>query len=89
MLGFFWSWSKHTHYSRKLFYSLPTLTATRQTHNIRGIAHCGQATNYQHYHSLTKIHLAPYPTRTHTCGALTTTDVGSRVVLAGWLLPGR
>ncbi|KAJ7047588.1 tRNA synthetases class II-domain-containing protein [Mycena alexandri] len=34
-------------------------------------------------------HCAPFPKRTHTCGALTAADVGSRVVLTGWLLPER
>ncbi|KAF7352982.1 AA-TRNA-LIGASE-II domain-containing protein [Mycena venus] len=34
-------------------------------------------------------HCAPFPKRTHSCGALTAADVGSRVVLTGWLLPGR
>ncbi|KAJ7507537.1 tRNA synthetases class II-domain-containing protein [Mycena galericulata] len=34
-------------------------------------------------------HSAPFPNRTHTCGALTLADVGSRVVLTGWLLPER
>ncbi|KAJ7179338.1 hypothetical protein C8R46DRAFT_1211911 [Mycena filopes] len=34
-------------------------------------------------------HSAPFPKRTHTCGALTAADVGSRVVLTGWLLPER
>ncbi|KAJ7774320.1 tRNA synthetases class II-domain-containing protein [Mycena maculata] len=32
---------------------------------------------------------APFPKRTHNCGALTAADVGSRVVLTGWLLPER
>ncbi|KAI9510444.1 tRNA synthetases class II-domain-containing protein [Russula earlei] len=32
---------------------------------------------------------APFPNRSHNCGALTAADVGSRVVLAGWLLPER
>ncbi|KAH9999427.1 tRNA synthetases class II-domain-containing protein [Russula vinacea] len=32
---------------------------------------------------------APFPKRSHNCGALTSDDVGSRVVLAGWLLPER
>ncbi|KAI0303133.1 tRNA synthetases class II-domain-containing protein [Russula brevipes] len=32
---------------------------------------------------------APFPKRSHTCGALTSADVGSSVVLAGWLLPER
>jgi hypothetical protein len=32
---------------------------------------------------------APFPKRTHSCGALTAADVGSRVVLTGWLLPER
>ncbi|KAH9978060.1 tRNA synthetases class II-domain-containing protein [Lactifluus volemus] len=31
----------------------------------------------------------PFPKRSHNCGALTSADVGSRVVLAGWLLPER
>ncbi|KAF9263633.1 hypothetical protein L218DRAFT_927414 [Marasmius fiardii PR-910] len=34
-------------------------------------------------------HSAPFPARTHICGALSARDVGSRVVLAGWLLPER
>ncbi|KAG7097275.1 hypothetical protein E1B28_004641 [Marasmius oreades] len=34
-------------------------------------------------------HSAPFPARTHTCGTLSTRDVGSRVVLTGWLLPER
>ncbi|KAJ7699863.1 tRNA synthetases class II-domain-containing protein [Mycena rosella] len=34
-------------------------------------------------------HCAPFPKRTHSCGALTAADVGSRVVLTGWLLPER
>ncbi|KAF8505505.1 tRNA synthetases class II-domain-containing protein [Russula emetica] len=32
---------------------------------------------------------APFPKRSHNCGALTSEHVGSRVVLAGWLLPER
>jgi len=32
---------------------------------------------------------APYPSRTHTCGALSARDAGSRVILTGWLLPER
>ncbi|KAJ6516116.1 tRNA synthetases class II-domain-containing protein, partial [Mycena sanguinolenta] len=32
---------------------------------------------------------APFPKRTHSCGALSAADVGSRVVLTGWLLPER
>ncbi|KAJ7117378.1 tRNA synthetases class II-domain-containing protein [Mycena crocata] len=32
---------------------------------------------------------APFPNRTHSCGALSAADVGSRVVLTGWLLPER
>ncbi|EDR14155.1 uncharacterized protein LACBIDRAFT_305695 [Laccaria bicolor S238N-H82] len=32
---------------------------------------------------------APYPKRTHNCGSLTARDAGSRVVLAGWILPER
>ncbi|KAJ7228879.1 tRNA synthetases class II-domain-containing protein [Mycena pura] len=34
-------------------------------------------------------HCAPFPKRSHSCGALTAADVGSRVVLTGWLLPER
>ncbi|KAJ7368073.1 tRNA synthetases class II-domain-containing protein [Mycena albidolilacea] len=34
-------------------------------------------------------HSAPFPKRTHSCGALTAADAGSRVVLTGWLLPER
>ncbi|KAK7061532.1 aa-TRNA-ligase-II domain-containing protein [Favolaschia claudopus] len=36
-----------------------------------------------------RAHCAPFPARTHSCGALTAADVGSRVVLTGWLLPER
>ncbi|TCD71341.1 hypothetical protein EIP91_011112 [Steccherinum ochraceum] len=36
-----------------------------------------------------RAHNAPYPTRTHNCGALRLEDAGSKVVLAGWLCPGR
>jgi len=32
---------------------------------------------------------APLPNRSHNCGALTSADVDSHVVLAGWLLPER
>ena len=32
---------------------------------------------------------APFPRRSHNCGALTSEDVGSPVVLAGWILPER
>ncbi|KAI0269253.1 tRNA synthetases class II-domain-containing protein [Gloeopeniophorella convolvens] len=32
---------------------------------------------------------APFPKRSHNCGALSSNHVGSRVVLAGWLLPER
>lgn len=31
----------------------------------------------------------PFPQRTHNCGALSEHDVGSNVVLSGWLLPER
>ncbi|KAJ3563009.1 hypothetical protein NP233_g9220 [Leucocoprinus birnbaumii] len=34
-------------------------------------------------------HCAPFPRRTHNCGDLNASHVGARVVLAGWLLPGR
>ncbi|KAJ7638608.1 tRNA synthetases class II-domain-containing protein [Roridomyces roridus] len=34
-------------------------------------------------------HCAPFPKRTHSCGALTAQDAGSRVVLTGWLQPER
>ncbi|KAL6306676.1 hypothetical protein BKA93DRAFT_816243 [Sparassis latifolia] len=36
-----------------------------------------------------KAHCAPFHSRTHTCGALSSTDAESRVVLTGWLLPER
>ncbi|KAK7470882.1 aspartate--tRNA ligase msd1 [Stygiomarasmius scandens] len=39
--------------------------------------------------SLSSAHCAPYPSRTHTCGALSARDAGSRVILTGWLLPER
>jgi hypothetical protein len=32
---------------------------------------------------------APFPRRSHNCGELTFEDVGSPVVLAGWILPER
>ncbi|KAI0699409.1 hypothetical protein BC835DRAFT_1405134 [Cytidiella melzeri] len=32
---------------------------------------------------------APYPRRTHHCASLSAVHAGSKVVLAGWLLPGR
>ncbi|EIW82250.1 hypothetical protein CONPUDRAFT_136775 [Coniophora puteana RWD-64-598 SS2] len=32
---------------------------------------------------------APFPRRTHNCGQLSSVNAGSRVVLAGWLLPER
>ncbi|KAF9534404.1 tRNA synthetases class II-domain-containing protein [Crepidotus variabilis] len=34
-------------------------------------------------------HSAPYPSRTHTCGSLSSSNEGGRVVLAGWILPER
>ncbi|KAI0347317.1 hypothetical protein BDW22DRAFT_1387456 [Trametopsis cervina] len=34
-------------------------------------------------------HCAPFPARTHHCAALSAKNAGSKVVLAGWLLPGR
>ncbi|KAF9485386.1 hypothetical protein BDN70DRAFT_988900 [Pholiota conissans] len=34
-------------------------------------------------------HSAPYPARTHTCGALSAGDAGKQVILTGWLLPER
>ncbi|KAI0002982.1 tRNA synthetases class II-domain-containing protein [Russula compacta] len=40
-------------------------------------------------HSFHRPTNAPFPKRSHNCGALTSADVGSRVVLAGWLLPER
>ncbi|KAH7930300.1 hypothetical protein BV22DRAFT_1140177 [Leucogyrophana mollusca] len=33
--------------------------------------------------------VTPFPKRTHTCGELTAASAGSRVTLAGWLLPER
>ncbi|PPQ95483.1 hypothetical protein CVT26_008511 [Gymnopilus dilepis] len=32
---------------------------------------------------------APYPSRTHTCGSLSASDAGSKVILMGWILPER
>ncbi|KAG2013916.1 aspartyl-tRNA synthetase [Coprinopsis cinerea AmutBmut pab1-1] len=37
----------------------------------------------------TEAHSAPFPRRTHSCGSLSAQDAGSKVVLAGWLLPER
>ncbi|KAF7301463.1 hypothetical protein MIND_00711700 [Mycena indigotica] len=34
-------------------------------------------------------HCGPFPKRTHSCGGLSAADIGSRVVLTGWLLPER
>ncbi|KAF9782286.1 hypothetical protein BJ322DRAFT_210121 [Thelephora terrestris] len=34
-------------------------------------------------------HSGPFPQRTHDCGALSEHDVGSNVVLSGWLFPER
>ncbi|KAJ3534202.1 hypothetical protein NM688_g7172 [Phlebia brevispora] len=34
-------------------------------------------------------HTGPFPARTHHCGGLSAKDAGSKVVLTGWLLPGR
>ncbi|KAF9563691.1 aspartyl-tRNA synthetase [Agrocybe pediades] len=34
-------------------------------------------------------HCAPFPKRTHTCGALSAGDAGKRVILMGWILPER
>ncbi|KAF7355121.1 AA-TRNA-LIGASE-II domain-containing protein [Mycena sanguinolenta] len=42
-----------------------------------------------HTTSSLRPHCAPFPKRTHSCGALSAADVGSRVVLTGWLLPER
>ncbi|KAH9963187.1 tRNA synthetases class II-domain-containing protein [Russula dissimulans] len=39
--------------------------------------------------SVRSLPLAPFPIRSHNCGALTSADVDSHVVLAGWLLPER
>ncbi|KAJ7068069.1 tRNA synthetases class II-domain-containing protein [Mycena amicta] len=38
---------------------------------------------------LPRPHSAPFPKRTHSCGALSAADIGARVVLTGWLLPER
>src|SRR6267154_1832442 len=40
-------------------------------------------------HSELPLDPAPFPKRSHNCGSLTSGHVGSRVVLAGWLLPER
>ncbi|KDQ07598.1 hypothetical protein BOTBODRAFT_597953 [Botryobasidium botryosum FD-172 SS1] len=34
-------------------------------------------------------HSGPFPTRSHTCGALRATDEGASVTLTGWLMPER
>ncbi|KIY67356.1 aspartyl-tRNA synthetase [Cylindrobasidium torrendii FP15055 ss-10] len=36
-----------------------------------------------------RAHCGPFPARTHTCGGLSDSDAGSRVVLSGWLLNKR
>lgn len=40
-------------------------------------------------HSALRPTSAPHPTRTHSCGELSTAHAGAHVVLAGWLLPER
>ncbi|EIM88250.1 uncharacterized protein STEHIDRAFT_120456, partial [Stereum hirsutum FP-91666 SS1] len=47
------------------------------------------STSESHGSSIQRAHSAPFPNRTHTCGALTSKDVGSNVVLAGWLVSER
>ncbi|KAF5387306.1 hypothetical protein D9757_005772 [Collybiopsis confluens] len=44
---------------------------------------------YTHTTPTLQAHSAPFPTRTHTCGELSARNAGSRVVLAGWILPER
>ncbi|EPQ59543.1 aspartyl-tRNA synthetase [Gloeophyllum trabeum ATCC 11539] len=40
-------------------------------------------------HCVNASYSAPFPPRTHTCGSLTSEDAGTRVVLTGWIQPGR
>jgi aspartyl-tRNA synthetase len=61
----------------------------RRIATARAFAHCGSSPLLPTaVHDLFFI-LAPFPQRTHNCGSLNASTVGARVVLAGWLLPGR
>ncbi|KAH8830226.1 hypothetical protein DL96DRAFT_1592058 [Flagelloscypha sp. PMI_526] len=40
-------------------------------------------------HAFPVAHCAPFPARTHTCGVLSSSDAGARVVLTGWILRER
>ena len=53
--------------------------------------HCGRCHSqyHMHIHSIDALIAAPFPARTHTCAQLSAEHAGSRVVLAGWLLPSR
>ncbi|KAF9468951.1 hypothetical protein BDZ94DRAFT_1304095 [Collybia nuda] len=56
----------------------------------RSLTHSQPAHQQHHVISLRRFALsAPYPKRTHSCGSLTAGDAGSRVILAGWILPER
>lgn len=52
-------------------------------------AHSGTFWSPLRYKMYGSSRVAPYPTRTHTCGSLTAQDEGCHVVLMGWLLPER
>ena len=72
------------------FASTLARTLYHQSNIRRSIAHCGQTVNYYIIvYMFNALFSAPFSPRTHTCGALTPSDVNSQVVLAGWLLPGR
>ncbi|THV03320.1 hypothetical protein K435DRAFT_775004 [Dendrothele bispora CBS 962.96] len=65
------------------------LSAHIRTHSNRS-----PPTTHHHHSSrssssVPSAHSAPYPSRTHSCGALSARDAGSRVILTGWLLPER
>lgn len=52
-------------------------------------AHCGILSVPHFRFLLSHISTAPFPPRTHNCGALSLSDAGNKVVLSGWLLQER
>ncbi|CAK5275756.1 unnamed protein product, partial [Mycena citricolor] len=66
------------------------ISSTPSASHMRVLVHCKSVPRFRSYSSTPlKPHSAPFPARTHNCGVLTAADVGSRVVLTGWLLPER
>ena len=68
---------------------------TRDGHNVAGEAqklsaaraHSGKSHSPYTARVLHHSPLAPFPRRTHTCGALRAEDADKTVVLTGWLVP--